>query len=344
MVRLYGNLLALLVTPTALAARVEVEQTLDVDGADSGPWTLAHPRNARWPAGLSANYTEIRRLACGMHGCAYLAAEKASGKEVVVKLSDENAVEEECGEMRYLRYQACKTGEEILRLHETYIPNCNDFGRLRGHRRYMVLPMAGAKQISKFQRNNTLSVELQMTYFAQLVAGVYGLHASGYRHLDLNGGNMIVDDKRLAVIDFGLVQKTDCEGRCRRGMSRDANGVYRWAAVLANCPQAARFKKAWWVRANIRAQRTAQKKAVSCLKKRWNPDAAFISALEKVFEANLQESGEQHLDELYGTSFVQKNLPKETNRFFTPGTEGCASWDDKRLLEEISKNGALEVK
>jgi len=327
-------LLALIAVPVALAARVE----------QSGPWTLKHPRNSRWPAALNGNYTEIRRLTCGMHGCAFLATENGSGNQVVIKLSDEDAIEQECGEMRWLRFQACKTSEELLRLHETYIPDCMDFGKLPGHRRYMVLPMAGPSQIGKLQRNHTLTPFQEKTYFAQMVAGLYGLHAAGYRHLDLNGGNLILDGDRLAVIDFGLLERADCTGRCRRGMSRDANGVYRWAAVLADCPADARFKKAWWVNANIRAQRVAQKKAMKCIQDRWEPDALFLSVLERVFNGNLELSEEQHLAELYKTGFVQDHLPQTSVRFQSPGTKGCVSWTPEQFQHAVKETGAVDVK
>jgi len=45
---------------------------------------------------------------------------------------------------------------------------------------------------------------------AQLVAGVYALHDTGYLHLDLKPSNVLIDDDgRVVILDFGLIRRVD---------------------------------------------------------------------------------------------------------------------------------------
>jgi len=251
---------------------------------------------------------------------------------------------DECGEMRWLRYQACKAGESALKLHEMYIPSCDDMGTKKNVQ-YLVMPYAGPTAIEKLMKNPIKDVATQKTLFAQLVASLYAMHSVGAQHNDLNGGNVIIDGDRLALIDFGLVKKIHCKSPvCLRGQNRDGNAVFRWAAILATCKKSARYNyRAWWFKADHIQQKRAQSKCLRCLREKWGVDDKFAAALQVVFDANLKESPEHGILGLFDTDFVQEHLPKMDSRYKLPGTDQCHTWDEAKLSSEMDKNGAIEL-
>lgn len=48
-----------------------------------------------------------------------------------------------------------------------------------------------------------IDVDLRLTMFYQLISVVHQLHKSGFVHLDIKPGNMVIEDERIILIDFG---------------------------------------------------------------------------------------------------------------------------------------------
>lgn len=336
----------------ACAMRTEIEEAMRVDSSLDANATVESPVK-KWPTELDGKYEHIQKLTCGFQGCAYLVKRKSDNKKMVAKLctaSDEAKMLDnpfECEEMRYLRYAACNSStanSEILRLQEMYIPGCDEKGVTSGGVQYLVMPFAGPKQINKLMTEPVKDVATQKTLFAQLVASLYSMHSVGIWHNDLNGGNVMIDGDRLALIDFGLMKMETCKSKtfCLGGQNRDANGLFRWGAVLAGCKSNARYNyKAWWLRADTTAQKKNQRRCMDCFKSKWNIDKAFEEALQKVFDGNVKESAEQHIKQLYDTDFVKKNLPATDARYRVPGTEECRTWSSSKLAEEVKKGNAM---
>merc|ERR1719265_1609362 len=68
--------------------------------------------------------------------------------------------------------------------------------------------------------------------FLRLWAAVYALHAVGYTHNDLHGGNIVVDDKdNVALIDFGEV----VGHHAGKGYKHDINSLWQWSSVVLGC-------------------------------------------------------------------------------------------------------------
>lgn len=294
-------------------------------------------------------YVLERPLACGLNGCAYLV--KGPGGQKVIKVADESkkvvrSLEVECGHMRWLRYEACRGGAELLSLHEAYVPSCDDVGQVAEGKAYLVMPFAGPIVIKPFQNR---SFRLQFTthqrraIFAQLVAAVGSLHRLGVWHNDLNSGNIILDGIKLSLIDYGLMAVEGClSKRCRTGYSRDGNAVFRWMSVLADCPARAHWRTRWARHAPRKQLRAAQSAAEACLKQRWNADEEFLHVLRQMFAANTEQQPKQYVWELSQTEFVQKNLLKRDVTYPLDGTEGCTTWSSSKLDEEIGSHGVHE--
>lgn len=337
------------------------EETMELDALDAGGYGHllglnasegGDERDARgpiedWPAELDAVYTHMQKLGCGANSCAFLARRVEDEKVMVVKVNT-NSLEVECGWMRSVRMQSCPD-KKLRRLLETYVPTCDDVGTTSGGLWYLAQPMAGDVTFKDALKDgqHAFSDKVAKRIAAHLITAVYALHKVGYWHNDLNEKNIILDGDKPSLIDLGLASTKLCRTqRCRGSYSRDGNAIFRWLAVLAKCPREAQWDhSSWWRRADLEAQRVAQDRALECLAERWQPDAAFLAALGRVFDANAREAlPEQHIQELYDTKFVKNNLPwgEILPEYRIKQTSHCQHWSDARLQEEMTAFGCVE--
>lgn len=303
------------------------------------------PKNYKWPRDLNSKYRNKRRLRCGANGCGFLVtSNKPPHKEMVVKVA-QHSLKVECGWMRTVRMEGCRDAK-VLELLETYVPTCDDMGQTSEGLHYLAQPMAGSRvlmdKVPDGGGRHSLSLEDEKTIAAQLVAGVYAMHKVGYWHNDLAGGNIVLNWNRIALIDLGLVTSTRCRTqRCRGAYSRDGNAIFRWLSNLAQCRWNARWQHGqWWAKANPRGLKANQDRALECIQQRWEPDEKFMTALRRVFDANVKEAlPEQHITELYDTRFVTENLPENDHRFQIPETEGCENWSSDQIRDKLAAFG-----
>jgi serine/threonine protein kinase len=266
---------------------------------------------------------------------------------MVVKISHKS-LQTECGWMRAIRMDAC-SDTKVLKLLETYVPTCDAVGTTSRGLWYLAQPMAGPNVLSDKVRDgqHSFSVNEEKKIAAELVAGLYAFHKLGYWHNDLNGENIVLDGTKISLIDLGLVSTFQCRTqRCRGAYSRDGNAVWRWFAELAKCPSNARWSHcsgAWNKPADFGCQKVAQDRALACINNRWKPDEKFMKALGRVFDANAKESlPEQHVIELFDTSFVKKNLPRTDNKYKIPETNWCQTWSQEKLRKKSLAFGVVK--
>lgn len=345
-----------------MEARVSGKKIFVAGMRDFDSEDLEHSAPVRtWPKSLNDKYELVRQLSCGFHGCAYFAKDLAhDGKQIVIKLSDasggssQGAGDTECGQMRFIRYLACNsTDPDVLSLQETYLPTCLDTGTTEEGYNYLVLPMAGGMKMGDirldfYKKDNPWDLETRQSFFAQLVAALYSLHAAGVSHNDLHGGNIVVDEdtKQLSILDFGLASRTPCTlGKCRSGYHRDGNSLFRWAAYMAICPAKARFNKYfWWFSAPSGPLRGAQDRCLDCLRDTFGADEEFLAALGKVFEANVENDPFQYVEEVYRTQWVQSRLPQTLDKYAYDGVpQGCQSWSEEELESRMTEAGTVAL-
>jgi tRNA A-37 threonylcarbamoyl transferase component Bud32 len=307
----------------------------------------------KFPSELRKDYDLDRLLACGYHGCAFLAKHRANNKVVVIKISskgngNQGAGAEECGRARYIQYSACGQGEAVMKAAQSYLPSCDAYGLTEKGKGYLVLPMAGGKDFNKFKKElkeKPLPVDQQKSIFAQLVAGVHAMHKSGVSHNDMHGKNVVINDNnQVAILDYGLGTSYPCsKSRNQNGYSRDANMLYAYIAMVSNCGKKNQWNAFWhgFVTDN-NSYRRKQSRCMEHLRETWGIDMEFENALQKVLTGNIERDTDQHIEGLFNTAFVQKNLPKSTTRFQLEGTDQCYKWDKDKLKREMIKAGAVE--
>jgi serine/threonine protein kinase len=306
-----------------------------------------------FPSDLNKDYELDRLLACGFHGCAFLAKHKADNKVVVIKVSssgdgNQGAGAEECGRARYIQYSACGKGEATMKAAQSYLPGCDEYGVTEKGLGYLVLPMAGGKDFNKLKKEikkNPLPVHKQKSIFAQLVAGIYALHKSGVSHNDMHGKNVVINENdQVAILDYGLGTSYPCDkSRNQNGYARDGNMLYDYTAAVSNCGKKNQWPGTWigFVTSDS-SYRRKQARCMEVLKENWGIDEEFEKALQKVWTGNIERDVDQHIEGLFNTKFVQMNLPRSTTRFQQEGTDRCYTWDQAKLKSEMKKAGAVE--
>jgi serine/threonine protein kinase len=236
----------------------------------------------------------------------------------------------ECNDMQQLRLDGCKAGGEAQRLAEMFLPTCLEVDQV-GSVSYYVMQAAGTRGISDFAKKIKNDADTQKRVFAQTVAAVYSLHGIGWTHNDLHGHNIVLDSTDdVALIDFGEIK-----GHHRGlGNKHDANAVWRWAAVLADCPEGAQYPKLMksFFSQKSKDELTARsKELLTCLQTKWKADQEFLTAFETVLTSAIKITEDQHIEELFNTKFIQQNLPPLKNVYPWDGKGKCsASGLDKK--------------
>jgi len=173
------------------------------------------------------------------------------------------------------------------------------------------------------------SDDTRKVLFASLVASLHAMHAVGQTHNDLHGENIVVDKAgNMALIDFGELK--DPSKSWVEGYKRDGNAVWRWAEVLAHCPQANLWATSFDQSYLMPAVATATK---DCLSTNWSPDSKFMDVFSKLMDNGMDKVLPHMINELYETQFVQSNLPTIKSLFPASFAAGCLQWDASKRQE-----------
>jgi len=274
--------------------------------------------DCRWPSELKNRYTGEHEVGKGATACVYLATDK-EGKAVAVKLAKSanrlGAWRKECQTMQKLHLSACASGPTSLSLMETYVPTCLEVGGTQNDP-YYVMHAAGSQRIAKAAKATRSTAE-QIKVFSQLVAALHALHSQGWGHNDLHGGNVVLEGSKLSLIDFGSVKQYSSSNT--KGTTRDGNRLWEHTAKLAKCGKTSLWERK--AKSDVLQEHANNLKA--CLRKWWNVDDAFISALDMVLQADIGSERNQHVTELFHSKFVQDHLPDNDNQFRWLAAKTC---------------------
>jgi len=156
---------------------------------------------------IPRNYTIVRELARGEIATVYLARQRNSDRQLVLKVLHQVA-DSASGKIldRFLREY-----ELIARIDHPNVVRIYDFGVADDHA-YIAMEYCGGGSLKK---RIATGIEPYEAYrLMREIAGALGvLHASGILHRDLKPTNVLFrDDGSLALIDFGLAKQVALEG------------------------------------------------------------------------------------------------------------------------------------
>lgn len=290
-----------------------------------------------WSKELSPLFTERRVVGSGATACVWLGKD-STGTLVAIKVGKNSGGKGaeaalaswsgECRDMQMLRFDACENGKEMLALHEAYVPTCTGVGPTKGGGAYYIMHAAGTTGF-KTAPEEDWSVEQRKGLFAQFVASMYALHEVGQTHNDLHGENIVVDKGgHMALIDFGELKSPDKSWV--EGYKRDGNAIWRWAEVLAKCPQGELWATSFDQGYLMPAVQSATKK---CLSSNWGVGADFLKVFTQMTDNGMDKILPHMITELYQTKFVQNNVPASKSLFAAEFAKGCLGWNAAKRTE-----------
>lgn len=290
-----------------------------------------------WDPKMSGSFTNRRVVGSGATACVWL-GEDNTGTTVAIKVGKNSGGKgadaalaswsAECRDMQLLRYDACADGKDTLALHEMFIPTCTGVGPTSNGGAFYVMHAAGLTGF-KIAPEQTWDTAARKQLFAAFVASLHAMHKVGQTHNDLHGENIVVDDNmNMALIDFGELKPP--EKSWIEGYKRDGNAVWRWAEVLADCPQGQLWATSFDQSYLMPAVASATK---SCLQAKWGVDSSFLSKFDDVVENGMDKKLPHGISELFETSFIQDNMPKLERLYPAEFADGCLAWTDSKMKE-----------
>jgi len=181
---------------------------------------------------------------------------------------------------------------------------------------YYVMHAAGTDMIKDTGSVLGYSKDEKKEVFGALVSAMYALHAVDLTHNDLHGTNIVLKDRQLAFIDFGSLKTLAASWK--RDYKRDSNAIWRWGAVLGDCPVEAQWP-------NPPHQKAADA-FLACMKTFSGNEPTFMAAIKKVVDGDLKEDKDHHIEGVFKSQFVQNNAPKRKSYYPWKGTGDCLNW------------------
>eukprot|EP01013_Petalomonas_cantuscygni_P000688 TRINITY_DN1069_c0_g2_i2.p1 TRINITY_DN1069_c0_g2~~TRINITY_DN1069_c0_g2_i2.p1 ORF type:complete len:201 (-),score=15.32 TRINITY_DN1069_c0_g2_i2:203-805(-) len=160
---------------------------------------------------LPEEYEPVRKIGSGAYGTVFLARERATGRDVAVKiitnvfnnLNDAERVLRELMLLRRLNH------ENVVRLEAfSLYPSSGDFESIS-----LVLSLMDTDLHHVLASKQPLSPEHVQFLAYQLALGLHYLHSAGIIHRDLKPANILVNRNcDLAIADFGLARSPAYRG------------------------------------------------------------------------------------------------------------------------------------
>lgn len=150
---------------------------------------------------LQGRYRLERRLAAGGMGAVYQGLDERLHRKVAVKLLKE----EFAGDPRFIeRFR--REARAVASLSHPYIANVYDYGEDAG-RYFIVMEFAPGRDLARVLSTQApLPVERAVSIGAQLCEALGHAHAAGIIHRDVKPANIVIDDDRFRVTDFGIAR------------------------------------------------------------------------------------------------------------------------------------------
>lgn len=156
------------------------------------------------PPGLEELYEVLEELGRGSFGEVYRCRERATGRELAVKVL--SALQGEAARQRFQR-----EGEALAQLNHPSIVRVHSAG-VAGSRPYLALELAvGADLQDQLETSGPLPPESARDLVVALAEGVAHAHSRGVLHRDLKPENVILSGGRPLLLDFGMASLVDSE-------------------------------------------------------------------------------------------------------------------------------------
>lgn len=279
--------------------------------------------DAIWPNELSKKFRDTFVVGSGATACVFLGYDDTNTL-VAIKVGkgmngkSQNSAfaswKAECDAMQRMRMAGCEADD--LNAHEVYLPTCTALGKHSKGGAYYVMHAAGVHGIKDLPTMGP-NEQQRREVLSQLVSSINALHVVDLTHNDLHGTNIVLDDKfQLALIDFGSLKTL--KRSWKKDYKRDGSATWRWAAVIANCPQGAQWPNP--------PTMNAGNQFIKCMQKFSGGEETFMAAITTVVKNAVHEKEDHGIMQLWKSKFIQSNQPALKKLYPWTGTGNCREW------------------
>jgi len=280
---------------------------------------------------LDGEYADLHFAGATELACSFIAWDEKNQKDVIVKLpaKEGDAAEDAMDSMLFsmqcktlddkdkpsLLKKACEEEDKIEKdknvdILRKYVPNCLEFGAPGDGAKtpYEVFEAAkgGPWPLLGTDLDKSTTSADKATIVAQLIEAIYILHKLGFGHNNLRPDNLRLNVKAegppRVSMDFGDGAVLPFK-EAGHGYKRDANAIWERTASLLGCKT---------VNTALDTDSEATE-FIKCLKDKLavtDEDQDFLDKFEEMCKAGNKGEKNQHVQELYKKTFVQKALEK----------------------------------
>ncbi len=165
-------------------------------------------------------YEILSPLGAGGMGAVYRARDVQLGREVAIKVLDEEVSRNAAGLRRLLAEAKAASA-----LNHPNIVTVYGFGEENGHP-YLVTELVEGRTLRELLGAGPLELDRGLDIALQVLAGLAKAHAAGLVHRDLKPENLMVTSEGLVkILDFGLAKLVTGDAEASRSSSLESLGV-----------------------------------------------------------------------------------------------------------------------
>lgn len=192
-----GEHFELLASVASIADRHLAELRVDtVDSALAESLPPASPDELR-PGSVLGSYVVAEQLGAGGTGIVYRAEHTLLQRDVAIKVM--RVAEHDDDRQRFLAEARAAT-----RITHENVVGVHDFGFLGDGRAFIVMELAsGTTLFERLANRGPLPYDEALRIARQIAAGLAAVHEGGVVHNDVKPANVLLDERRARVVDFG---------------------------------------------------------------------------------------------------------------------------------------------
>ena len=150
------------------------------------------------------HYEIVAKIGGGGQGVVYAANDRRLARPVALKVLPPQWCHDEDAKRRFVREARAGAAAQHPNICTTYGIECASDGRL-----FIVMARYTGETVKQKLRAGALSVDEALEMAAQVAEGLAAAHAKGVVHRDIKPSNLMVTDRGVKILDFGLAALAD---------------------------------------------------------------------------------------------------------------------------------------
>ncbi|MCA9801800.1 MAG: serine/threonine protein kinase [Cyanobacteria bacterium HKST-UBA02] len=156
---------------------------------------------------LAERYEPLELLGHGGVGVVFRVRDRLLDKDVALKV-----LRSGLSHKQIMRFQ--KEAKALARLNHEGIVKVLDFGMTESSQPYLVCDFIDGRSLAELlEEQGSMDLPDALELFSSICSAMRHAHGMGVLHRDLKPGNVMIEDGRVRIVDFGLARLKDREGK-----------------------------------------------------------------------------------------------------------------------------------